>query len=165
MDEWYNSTHFLIQTRVAPYNHLQYYWKHEIYLLSPSFENQYSQFLYFYNVIVIMKLEHDTFKIILNNFQDRNHVYPYSVCLFTHIVCACAWQSTSPFGVSESWGGCSLTLDRDRSTPRICRYLYYFKYIPPAPPVSTIFLGLSSSLFRLTPVIISRSSCYPFSCV
>ena len=81
MDELYNSTNLLIQTIVALYNHLQYYRKHEIYLLSPSLETQYSQSLYFYNVIVIMKLEHDIFKIILNIFQVRNHVYPYSVCL------------------------------------------------------------------------------------
>ena len=87
MDELYNSTHLLIQTIVALYNHLQYYRKHEIYLLSPSFENQYSQSLYFYNVVVIMKLEHDTFKMILNFFRV--------VTILTHIVCACFLPATS----------------------------------------------------------------------
>ena len=48
-------------------------------MLLPSIETQYSQTPYFHNAIVIMKSEHDTFKIILNIFQDRNHVYPYSV--------------------------------------------------------------------------------------
>ena len=81
MDELYNSTNLLIQKIVAIYNHLQYYRKHEIYLLSPSLETQYIQSPYLHNVVVIMKLEHDTFKIILNIFQDNNRVYPYIVCL------------------------------------------------------------------------------------
>ena len=70
MDELYNPTHIQIQTRVEVSNRLQYDPKHEIYLFSISLETQYSQSLYFYNVIVIMKLEHDTFKIILNICQD-----------------------------------------------------------------------------------------------
>ena len=81
MDELYNSIHILIHTRVELYNYLQYDPKYENYLLSPSLETQYSQSPYFQNVIIIMKLEHDTFKMILNIFQDRNHFYLYSVNL------------------------------------------------------------------------------------
>ena len=79
MDELYNSNHISIQTRVYLNNHLQYDPNHEIYLFFPSLETQYSQSSYFRNVIVIIKFEHNTFKIILNIIQDRNNVYPYSV--------------------------------------------------------------------------------------
>ena len=75
MNELYKSTHILIQTRVELYNHLQYDLKREIYLYSHYHETQYSQSPYFHNVIVIMKLDNVKFKIILNIFQDRNHVY------------------------------------------------------------------------------------------
>ena len=77
MDELYNSTHILIQKMVALGNHLQYFPKYDIHLLLTYLETKYIQPPYFHNVIVIMEFEHRTFNIILNNFQDRNHVYPY----------------------------------------------------------------------------------------
>ena len=91
MDELYNSTHILIHTRVELYNYLQYDPKYEIYLYLPSLQTQYSQLPYFHNVIVIMKLEHDTFKIILNIFRVGT--------MFTHILCSCSLTATSLFGV------------------------------------------------------------------
>ena len=78
MDELYNSTHILIQKIVALGNHLQYFPKYDIYLLLTYLETKYIQPPYFHNVIVIMEFEHGKFNIILNTFQDRNHVYPYS---------------------------------------------------------------------------------------
>ena len=76
--------------------------------MSPYLETQYSQSPYFHNVIFRMKLEHDTLNIILNILQDRNHVYPYSVCLcFTlppvcllcqnHEVVVQPWTGTDPY--------------------------------------------------------------------
>ena len=41
--------------------------------------------------------------------------------------------------VSKSWRGGSPTLDRDRSSTRLCCYIYNFKYSLPAPSVSTVF--------------------------
>ena len=79
MDEIYNSTHILIQKIVALGNHLQYFPKYEIYLLFTYLGTKYIQLPYIHNVIVIMKFEHSIFNIILDNFQDRNHVYPYSL--------------------------------------------------------------------------------------
>ena len=79
MDELYNSTHILIQKIVALGNHLQYFPKYEIYLLLAYLETKYIQLPYFHFVIIIMKFEHSTFNIILDNFQDRNHIYPYSL--------------------------------------------------------------------------------------
>ena len=60
----------------------------------------------------------------------------------------CVSPSTSPYSVSKSWGGDNPTSDRDQSWPRPRHYLYNFKSIPPAGPVSTVFLDSSSSLLH-----------------
>ena len=44
--------------------------------------------------------------------------------------------------MSELWGGDVPILESDPSELRLCRYRYHFKPIPPAPPVSIVFLDL-----------------------
>ena len=56
----------------------------------------------------------------------------------SEILCVCVLTATSPFRVSDSWGGRSPTLDMDRSVPRLCCYPYNFKSSPTDTHVTTI---------------------------